>query len=564
MIKYLIIFFTTLIITFTFIGYGSLLLNYIDKKLLKKDIGYLGLSGLFFCTIISYTTIFFTKHGYVHNIIFITIGISLFLFFYLTKKINLDFKKYHLIFILLFVGLLISRNHDDFSYYHLTYSLGLTENKLILGLGNLGHGYTHHSSIFFLNSLIYLPVIKHFLFHSIGWITLFFINLIFVNELLDKNKKYLNFEFFFYLFAFLFINFKFFRIGSYGTDLSAQIIILSIIPLIYNLYKFKKIEYLDKTNFSLVVILITYLATLKSFMILNFLFLIPLTFFTKIKKIGLILIPRTIFVSISGLLLLIFINISYTGCAIYPLKQTCFENKLEWSLKKDHVEKMSNWYQQWSKAGAGINYRVEDPKEYIKKLNWFPNWYEKYFLYKVKETLLGISFLALLVLSMYLFKSTNNFIKLDINSKRSIKILSFVTILLFLEWFMNHPTLRYGGYHLLVISIFIPLSIFLAKKNIIYNNKKITTYFLMFLSYFLFNYKNLDRIYEEKNIVKNENFPFFYSPNQNFKVNNIGSDIKIYVPTDLRGCWAIKTPCIHHADHVLGDQLGPYKVIKKN
>ena len=486
------------------------------------------------------------------------------MFFYLTKKINLDFKKYHLIFVLLFVGLLISRNHDDFSYYHLTYSLGLTENKLILGLGNLGHGYTHHSSIFFLNSLIYLPVIKHFLFHSIGWITLFFINLIFVNELLDKNKKYLNFEFFFYLFAFLFINFKFFRIGSYGTDLSAQIIILSIIPLIYNLYKFKKIEYLDKTNFSLVVILITYLATLKSFMILNFLFLIPLTFFTKIKKIGLILIPRTIFVSISGLLLLIFINISYTGCAIYPLKQTCFENKLEWSLKKDHVEKMSNWYQQWSKAGAGINYRVEDPKEYIKKLNWLPNWYEKYFLYKVKETLLGISFLALLVLSMYLFKSTNNFIKLDINSKRSIKILSFVTILLFLEWFMNHPALRYGGYHLLVISIFIPLSIFLAKKNIIYNNKKMTTYFLMFLSYFLFNYKNLDRIYEEKNIVKNENFPFFYSPNQNFKVNNIGSDIKIYVPTDLRGCWAIKTPCIHHADHVLGDQLGPYKVIKKN
>lgn len=563
MIDYFILYFFVLLITLSFIGYGLLLCNFIDKNLLLKNIGYIGLSGFFLCTIISYLTIFFTKHGYIHNLIFHFFGISLFLLFLFKRNINFDLKKFLIIFSVLFIGLLISRNHDDFNYYHLTYSLGLTENKLIFGLGNLGHGYTHHSSIFFLNSIIFLPYVKHFLFHSIGWITLFFVNLILIDKLLDKNKKYLNFEFFFYLLSFLFINFKFFRIGSYGTDLSAQIIILSIIPLIYNLYKFKKIEYINNTNFSLVVILITYLTTLKSFMILNFMFLIPLIFFTKLKKIKLLLIPKTIFVSISGLLLLILINVSYTGCAVYPVKQTCFEKKLEWSLKKDHVEKMNNWYQQWSKAGAGINYRVNDPKEYIKKLNWLPNWYEKYFLYKVKETLLGVTFLALLVLSVYLFKSKNNILKLDLYSKRSIKILSLVTFLLFLEWFFNHPALRYGGYHLLTTLIFIPLSIFLAKRKIVSDKKKNTTYFLIFLSYFLFNYKNFDRIYEEKNIVKNKNFPFYYSPVQNFKVDDIGYDIKIYIPINLSGCWAIKTPCIHHSDHVLGDKLGPYKMIKK-
>lgn len=204
MIDYFILYFFVLLITLSFIGYGLLLCNFIDKNLLLKNIGYIGLSGFFLCTIISYLTIFFTKHGYIHNLIFHFFGISLFLLFLFKRNINFDLKKFLIIFSVLFIGLLISRNHDDFNYYHLTYSLGLTENKLIFGLGNLGHGYTHHSSIFFLNSIIFLPYVKHFLFHSIGWITLFFVNLILIDKLLDKNKKYLNFEFFF-LFTFFFI-----------------------------------------------------------------------------------------------------------------------------------------------------------------------------------------------------------------------------------------------------------------------------------------------------------------------------------------------------------------------
>jgi len=370
---YILIYLSVLLISFSFIGYGSILCKFLDRDLLLKNIGYIGLVGMFFSTIVSYGTIFFTKHGYIHNIILHFIGLLSFFYFLNYNKIFIDLRKYLSIYSILFIGLLILRNHDDFNYYHLTYSLGLTENKLILGLGNLGHGYTHHSSIFFLNSLLFLPYIKHFLFHSIGWISLFFVNVIILDELIDKKRIKLNFEFFFYILSFLFINFKFFRIGSYGTDLSGQIIILCLIPLIYKIYKFNNINNFDKTNFSLVVILITYLTSLKSFMILNFLYLIPLLFFTKIEKIKLILLPRVLLVSLTGMLLLISINISYTGCAIYPVKETCFEKKLEWSLKKDHVENMSQWYQQWSKAGAGINYRVENPKDYIKNLNWISN-----------------------------------------------------------------------------------------------------------------------------------------------------------------------------------------------
>ena len=108
-----------------------------------------------------------------------------------------------------------------------------------------------------------------------GWITLFFINLILLEQILKNSKTKLDIEFYLSLFIFLFINFKFFRIGGYGTDISGQIIILSIIPLIFNLYKFEKIEQINKRDLSIIILLITYVSTIKSFLILNFLYLIP-------------------------------------------------------------------------------------------------------------------------------------------------------------------------------------------------------------------------------------------------------------------------------------------------
>ena len=86
---------------------------------------------------------------------------------------------------------------------------------------------------------------------------------------------------------------------------------------------------------------------------------------------------------------------------------------------------------------------------------------------------------------------------------------------------------------------------------------------MIVLSFSLYSLKNFKRINEELKIVKGHNFPFFYSPRQSFEPKDIGNQIKIYVPTNLQGCWAIKTPCIHHSDHVTGKMLGSYKVIIK-
>jgi len=208
-----------------------------------------------------------------------------------------------------------------------------------MGLGQFQHGYKHHSSLFFFNSIIFLPYIKYYLFHSLGWFTLIFVNYLIIDFLLFNKVKELKFEYFFYLFLILFINVKFSRIGGYGTDLSSQIILMTIFPLIFSTLQIDIKSNLFKSNLLMIVLLITYTVTLKSFFILNFLFLISFLFLYDFKKIlNLVIFSNTFVFSIITIFLLLSINLAYTGCAIYPVKLTCLSNQLSWALEKDHVE----------------------------------------------------------------------------------------------------------------------------------------------------------------------------------------------------------------------------------
>ena len=62
---------------------------------------------------------------------------------------------------------------------------------------------------------------------------------------------------------------------------------------------------------------------------------------------------------------------------------------------------MNNWYEQWSKAGAGPNFRVENPELYIKKFNWVNHWLEYYFFNKVSDFLFGIFFVVLVFILFF-------------------------------------------------------------------------------------------------------------------------------------------------------------------
>ena len=68
---------------------------------------------------------------------------------------------------------------------------------------------------------------------------------------------------------------------------------------------------------------------------------------------------------------------------------------------------------------------------------------------------------------------------------------------LFREWFLNHPSLRYGGDTLSALLFFLPISSFLNKFTVYSELFKKKLLFLVILSFGVFITKNILRINDE-------------------------------------------------------------------
>ena len=183
-------------------------------------------------------------------------------------------------------------------------------------------------------------------------------------------------------------------------------------------------------------------------------------------------------------------NFQITGCFVYPVSFSCLHN-FPWSLDFQEVEDIRRWYEQWSKAGAGPNFRVENPETYIENFNWVKHWFFNYFIGKGSDLFLGLIFLS--TVFFFVFYSKN---KKDIEI-RNYKIIFLILAVLLFEWFYKHPALRYGGYCLIVLVFFIPFSQLL--ENFTSNHKKIAKNFLLIVSItiVIFFLRNVHRIYKE-------------------------------------------------------------------
>ena len=150
------------LISVSILGYGFLLSRFLNINYL--NFGFLGLIGISFLITISYSTTLFLVHDYYFNTLVLLLGILFFLFFYEKK----DFKsliQYSVIFTILIIFILVAKNHDDFPYYHYPYSHFLTQYEHPIGFGHLNNGFRNPSSLFFLNSLFFLPKIEFYLFN---------------------------------------------------------------------------------------------------------------------------------------------------------------------------------------------------------------------------------------------------------------------------------------------------------------------------------------------------------------------------------------------------------------
>ena len=491
---------TYLLLTLNILGYGYFFAKNLSTYNKNTNIGYVGLYGIFLLTFISYLTNLVVKHDYLHNSIILILGIFFFIKYFLSFKNfrkEKDIKYFFFFFTLSIIAILYFKSHDDFLYYHLSFINNLTLNKVEFGLGNFDLAFNHVSSLFFFHSLFNLPFTGDYFYFIGPALIMVFSNIILVKSILEDNKK-LTFNFFLKLFIFIFVNVFFYRLAEHGTDRSAIILILLSISLIFQILDNKK---LNNKMFENLIIFLTFIISLKSFYVIyGLLFLVVYFKYFSISKISNFYKSfRIVNISIIFGMLILFYNISYTGCLIYPVSFTCFES-FYWGIDISRIEWAASFYELWAKAGATPTYRVDNPEDYISGFNWVTVWIENYFFNKVSDTIAGLIVTVLIFFAI--FKPKKN--KFEIISK--YKIIYFVLLLYTFEWFFNHPSLRYGGYHLLALIFFIPASIFLSCQRYNYTKNFRKIQLILLIGIVIFSYRNIDRINNE-NIVYNYN-PF--------------------------------------------------------
>ena len=523
------------------LGFGMIFVRLINVDLSFFKPIEMPILGLIFLTLISYVSIFFLPHSGIFNLLIHLIG-----FFYSIKKFfKIKFKKLYLLIIsVLFIGILVSKNHDDFSYYHLQQIVNLVQNKFQIGLANLELSYAHHSSILYLKSLFYLPIYQYYFINVPNFIFYTSFVIFFFQNVFDKNNS--NFFKIFSLFTIIYFLTKFSRLSEFGTDIMGQFCIVY-----FYFYLIKYTYYFDKKNnlknefqLTIISIIIVYCITIKTyFLIYSVLFLLIFLKINFKEYLFFLFKKKFLFLCLFSMLFLLFlINLLTTGCLIYPVPSLCFENLL-WSMKIKDVIEYSIWYEVWAKSLAGAGYRVENYQDLINNFDWLKIWINKYFFNKVTDNLFLLIFIIFVLIITIRPKNKKIVSAFNLNIFFCLSLL----VLILLIWFLKFPQLRYGGYSVIFLIFASSIAIYYSQFSNISKkyNRHIMT--LIFISFSIFLIKNSIRIYgefERNDEYKFNDFPFFYvQKNLNFTKHEIDDLIYVYNPVGPNNCWDIPAPC---------------------
>ena len=486
------------------VGYGLYFLKLLKIKFDFINFGYAGLFGIYILIVYSYFSNLFIAHTETHNLVILCIGLILFIYLieqkYSLFKSEIIFS--FIVFVLLFCAVLQFKNHDDFAYYHFPYAYYLTQQSLHIGIGQFGHGFRTPSSIFYINSLFYLPYAKFYLFNFFSLFILGFANIILLKKIHNYFKftsakgEQLNFIHFLSLLSFIFINIFFYRMSEYGTDRSAMVLIFLFVIELLNFVNLKNIKTL---NLFYIYLLGALIISFKAFYILYIIFIIPLFLYILKKNKNYIQTSYFLFFNKYFVLFLflflfvLFTSFINTGCLVYPLSFTCFDG-MSWGISLTEVQHMNDWYELWSKGGAAPNFRIDNPETYIKNFNWVSNWIDIYFFNKVSDFILGIIFL----ISIFIFCFRDIFFNRKIiRVDNHVYLVYLLIFVLGIEWFYNHPSLRYGGYHIIALLIFIPLAVKLSSSQIDLKKYTKVAIVLVSITTIIFISRNINRMNDE-------------------------------------------------------------------
>ena len=428
-------------------------------------------------------------------------------------------------------------------------------------MGHLNHGYNLLSSIFYLNSIFYLPFIKLYSFHFSLLFFLIFFNYFLIKEIfLNKNDliiKYL------YFFTFAYFNLSFNRLAEFGTDKGGQLLIVILIIKLFDLICFntksKKLE-----NIILLIPLFGFSITLKTYFLPYS--LLVLTIFMLggnfLKNFRFIFFSKATLSSLLIIVLMFSHHFISTGCIVSPLPFTCLGENVIWGKDIEIMKGLSVWLEQWAKAGAGPNFRAENLELYVQNFNWVSNWIRMYFIGKFSDQL-GIFITCCIVITL-IFKRLDINKRFKIKDKNKIFIFYIILLVIFMIWFTNHPTLRYGGYSIVFLVLAIPISLLISKLiERDYFDKKFK-FFIVFVI-IVFNFKNLDRIkseFDRNDIFKFSNFPYYAVTTMKYKETKFKEGLSIYSAEGH--CWSTPTPCGGVSDNLNVHKIKSYYFIEVN
>jgi len=501
------------ILTVSILGYGFLFSKVFTKYNNFENnpisIGYIGIFGIFFSIIISYLSNLIVPHNNLHNLIYIFIGLIFFFIFY-KKQYKKIISKYFLFsYLLSFFAVFYFKSHDDFPYYHLSLINNIVENKIEFGISHFDIAFNHVSSLFYFHSL-FKTIFTGDYFYQIGQLSIvIFVNTILLENIFTrKSNKSLNITFFLNLVLLIFINIFFYRLAEHGTDRSAQILFFVAFILIVNLFEENKFK---KKIFELIIIIFSLIISIKSFYIIySILFFISyLKFFKLSDTLKIFKIFPVSYLGILILCLIIISNVAASGCFLYPISATCIESFF-WGYGKEQVSGAMQWYEIWSKAGASPNYRVENFNEYLQNFNWVSNWLDNYFFNKFSDYLLGVVFTLIVLFSFFWPK------KLNFDKFKKYLPIYLLLIILLIEWFINHPALRYGGFVLVFLVITFPFIILLSNQKFEFTKKLISIKIIILIIFIIFSGRNINRIVNEYKVY---DYNFLKKPNYLIKSN---------------------------------------------
>lgn len=515
-----------------------------NNKVNEINIWESGIYGFIFIGYLSVILNFFFPINKFLGSIFLVLTLIIFIFLF--YKIQ---KKREIIFVVFFVTvtsfLLVSNaniNRPDAGLYHLPYIKILQENKIILGLTNLHFRFGYISIFQYISSIYNNFFFKsEFLVFPLASLFSFFF-LFLINKLICSLNKNNSPEIISIFFIIIFSLYSFNRYSNYGNDVPASIFFFI---LVITVLKIKNFSQINENDFFVILIISIFLITLKASMII--VLLLPIIIFFLNKNKIKTLKHKNFTLIIAFFLIWIIKNILISGCAIFPLKETCLKNLFYYdeNITKFASDEPEAWAKGFPQSNKKMNY-----KEYNSNFNWVTTWSKSHLL-KIFEKILP--FLTLLLLFLYKkvfnISSYKDFCFKIFEEKKNIFLIIFFSFYCILLWFLKFPLYRFGMSFIATFIIFTLVGIFVSKHDTFYNKK---FYFLIIaVGLILFYSKNINRIIQNYNVVyKNSPWPKIYSLNSNLKnkeqnflkIVDDNENLKFYY-SESKLCMYSKSPC---------------------